>query len=60
MTKNLIFLAVFSVLFVSCAENSILKSTIPDDTGKSEKQKSVERKLDDLDINLPSESSFER
>ncbi len=56
ITKNLLFSLIFSSLLVSCAGNSIFESTIPDDTGKTEKQKSVERKLEDLDINLPADS----
>ena len=55
-TKNLIFSVVLTTLLVSCAKNSVFESTIPDDTGKTEKQKSVERKLEDLDINLPADS----
>ena len=56
MTKNLIFSIFLSIFLVSCAENSILKSTIPDDTGKSEKQKSMERKLEKRDVRLPKDS----
>ena len=56
ITKNLLFSLIFSSLLVSCAGNSIFESTIPDDTGKTEKQKSVERKLEDLDVNLPADS----
>ena len=56
MSKNLIFLLFLSIFLVSCAGNSILESTIPDDTGKSEKQKSMERKLEKRDVNLPEDS----
>ena len=56
ITKNLIFSVILTTLLVSCANNSVFESTIPDDTGKTEKQKSVERKLEDLDINLPADS----
>ena len=56
MTKNLIFSIFLSIFLVSCAENSILKSTIPDDTGKSEKQKSMERKLEKGTFDLPKDS----
>ena len=54
--KNLLFSVILTSLLVSCAGNSPFESTIPDDTGKTEKQKSVERKLEDLDINLPADS----
>ena len=56
MTKNLIFSVIFSLFLLSCAGNSILESTIPDDTGKSEKQKSMERKLEKRDVRLPADS----
>ncbi len=56
ITQNLVFAAISSILLISCSGNSIFESTIPDDTGKTEKQKSVERKLEDLDINLPADS----
>ncbi len=56
MRKNLLFLIFLSIFFASCAENSILKSNIPDDTGKSEKHKQIERKVEKRDINLPSDS----
>tara|TARA_B100000401_G_scaffold328842_1_gene228555 strand:- start:5900 stop:6451 length:552 start_codon:yes stop_codon:yes gene_type:complete len=56
MTKNLIFSIFLSLLLISCSGNSILESTIPDDTGKSEKQKSMERKLEKRDVRLPKDS----
>ena len=56
MSKNLIFSLFFLIFLVSCAGNSILESTIPDDTGKSEKQKSMERKLEKRDVRLPADS----
>ena len=56
ITKKLIFSIILPFLLISCAGNSIFESTIPDDTGKTEKQKSVERKIEDLDINLPADS----
>jgi hypothetical protein len=56
ISKNLLFSVILTSLLVSCAGNSPFETTIPDDTGKTEKQKSVERKLEDLDINLPADS----
>ena len=56
MTKNLIFSVIFSLFLLSCAGTSVLESTIPDDSGKTEKQKSMERKLEKRDVRLPADS----
>ena len=56
IAKNILFSVILSSLLVSCSGNSPFKSTIPDDTGKTEKQKTMERKIEDLDLNLPADS----
>ena len=54
LPKIALFLILTSLL-VSALETHLWEH-YSDDTGKTEKQKSVERKLEDLDINLPADS----
>ena len=58
MSKKLIFSAVFCVFLISCSGNSIFESAVPDDTGKTEKQKAMEAKIEKNDFRLPEGSSL--
>ena len=57
MLKNLIFLLFLGVFTISCAQNSDLKSTQKSD-GKTEKQRSMEAKIEKNDFRLPTGSSL--
>lgn len=58
MSKKLIFSAIFCVFLISCSGNSIFESAVPDDTGKTEKQKAMEAKIEKNDFRMPEGSSL--